>query len=297
MPIDGNPLRCACDDGWVSGFGVAMGDDASAVLDEVGAFLRSDPVQHNFVLTLLEARAAHPEAGRYAWVLDGGEVVGVCLQSPPEFQAVVTAIPSEGVETLVDHLADTWSDVPGVFGPVDTASRFAGRWAEAVNVPATPVEGLRLYVLGSLHPPVGVHGQARSASEDDVELVLSWLRGFERDTGGTVATVDTIRRRLRAGLIWIWEHRRPVAMATYTLAAAGVSRVGLVYTPPDHRRHGYAAACTAAVTVTALAAGAERCVLYTQLQNPKSNAIYRRLGYEPISEHLRYEFAGNASEP
>jgi hypothetical protein len=100
------------DDGRVSGFGVALGDDARAVLDEVGAFLRSDPVQHNLVLTLLEARAAHPEAGRYAWVLDGGEVVGVCLQSPPVFQAVVTAIPSEVVEPLVDQLADTWSDVP-----------------------------------------------------------------------------------------------------------------------------------------------------------------------------------------
>jgi predicted GNAT family acetyltransferase len=159
-----------------------------------------------------------------------------------------------------------------------------------------PSGGQRLYVLGSLHPPVGVPGQARPATEDDVELVLSWLQGFERDTGGTVATADTIRRRLRAGLIWIWEHRRPVAMATYTSAAAGVSRVGLVYTPPDHRRHGYAAACTAAVTVTALGAGAKRCVLYTQLQNPQSNAIYRRLGYQPVSEHLRHEFAGHASE-
>jgi predicted GNAT family acetyltransferase len=33
-------------------------------------------------------------------------------------------------------------------------------------------------------------------------------------------------------------------------------------------------------------------VLYTQLHNPQSNAIYRRLGYQPISEHLRYEFSG-----
>jgi predicted GNAT family acetyltransferase len=32
------------------------------------------------------------------------------------------------------------------------------------------------------------------------------------------------------------------------------------------------------------------------LQNPQSNAIYRRLGYQPVSEHLRYEFAGHASE-
>jgi hypothetical protein len=132
-------------------------------------------------------------------------------------------------------------------GPTSRCVR-SGRYCIAVRRPlgrgsersGDPSGGQRLYVLGSLHPPVGVPGQARPATEDDVELVLSWLQGFERDTGGTVATADTIRRRLRAGLIWIWEHRRPVAMATYTSAAAGVSRVGLVYTPPDHRRPAYA---------------------------------------------------------
>ena len=71
---------------------------------------------------------------------------------------------------------------------------------------------------------------------------------------------------------------------------ARVTRVGLVYTPPEHRRHGYAAACTAAVSQAALDAGAACCVLYTQLSNPQSNAIYRRLGYEPIQETVHYRF-------
>jgi hypothetical protein len=29
---------------------------------------------------------------------------------------------------------------------------------------------------------------------------------------------------------------------------------------------------------------------YTQLSNPTSNAIYRAIGYEPVSEILRYRF-------
>lgn len=37
-------------------------------------------------------------------------------------------------------------------------------------------------------------------------------------------------------------------------------------------------------------AGASQCVLYTQLSNPQSNAISRRLGYEPVVEQLRYRF-------
>jgi predicted GNAT family acetyltransferase len=79
-------------------------------------------------------------------------------------------------------------------------------------------------------------------------------------------------------------------MASHGQPAAGVSIIRLVYTPPEHRRKGYAAACTAAVSETALQAGAARCALYTQLANPQSNAIYRRIGYEPAAEYLRYEF-------
>jgi hypothetical protein len=118
-----------------------------------GSSCESDPVQHNLVLTLLDARAAHPGPGRYAWVLDRDEVVGVGFQSPLVLQAVVTAMPASVVEAFVDRLADAWPDIPGVFGPADTVSRFAGRWAEMLQVPVTPVEGQRLYALRALRRP------------------------------------------------------------------------------------------------------------------------------------------------
>ena len=34
-----------------------------------------------------------------------------------------------------------------------------------------------------------------------------------------------------------------------------------------------------------------RCVLFTDLANPTSNAIYRRIGYEVAAEILGYDFA------
>ena len=97
-------------------------------------------------------------------------------------------------------------------------------------------------------------------------------------------------RRIAGGLVWIWHDDGPVAMAAFTPAVAGVSRIGAVFTPDEHRRRGYAAACTAAVTQAALDAGADRCILYTQLGNPQSNAIYRRLGYRPVQELIHYAF-------
>lgn len=54
------------------------------------------------------------------------------------------------------------------------------------------------------------------------------------------------------------------------------------FTPPEHRRRGYGTAITAACTADALDRGAQQVVLFTDLSNPTSNAIYQRIGYRPI---------------
>ncbi len=61
-------------------------------------------------------------------------------------------------------------------------------------------------------------------------------------------------------------------------------RVGLVYTPPALRGRGYASACVAATSDRALASGRRFCTLYTDLANPTSNGVYRRIGYRRIGD-------------
>lgn len=80
-------------------------------------------------------------------------------------------------------------------------------------------------------------------------------------------------------------------MAGRNRAAAGVARVGPVYTPPEQRRQGYGAAVTAACTSDALDRGASDVVLFTDLANPTSNAIYQQIGYRPLCDHLVITFA------
>jgi predicted GNAT family acetyltransferase len=79
-------------------------------------------------------------------------------------------------------------------------------------------------------------------------------------------------------------------MAGVSRAVAGMMRVGPVYTPPGHRGLGYAGAVTAAVSRAALEGGAREVVLFTDLGNPTSNALYRRLGYQPVSDRSLLSF-------
>jgi predicted GNAT family acetyltransferase len=265
-------------------------DDASHVLHVAAEFLCSRPAEHNLLLTLLTERAAHPAPGRFWWVRHGRDVVAVMFQSPLDFHAAITPAAPDAVAALTEAAAEVAPDLPGVSGEAATAAVFAGSWAERLRTPAAPVEGQRLYELRTLRHPDGVPGRLRRAGTDDAERLIDWMRGFEVDTGGVATTPETLRRRIGAGLVWTWDHGEPVAMAALTTPLAGTTRVGLVYTPPEHRRHGYAAACTAAVSQVGLDTGAQRCILYTQLGNPQSNAIYRSLGYEPIQETVHYRF-------
>ena len=65
-------------------------------------------------------------------------------------------------------------------------------------------------------------------------------------------------------------------MAARSDPVFAVLRVGPVYTPPGHRNCGYASALVATVS-SAVRTKGQRCILYTDLGNPTSNAIYRAI--------------------
>jgi len=89
----------------------------------------------------------------------------------------------------------------------------------------------------------------------------------------------------------VWEDEgRPVAMAGFSSPVAGMARVGPVYTPVGSRRRGYGSAVTHAASMAARAAGATEVVLFTDLANPTSNAIYQALGYRPVADYATIWF-------
>jgi predicted GNAT family acetyltransferase len=61
----------------------------------------------------------------------------------------------------------------------------------------------------------------------------------------------------------------------------GVSRIGPVYTPKEHRGRGIASAAVAEVSKLLLASG-ERACLFTDQANPTSNKIYEAIGYSRV---------------
>jgi uncharacterized protein len=71
-----------------------------------------------------------------------------------------------------------------------------------------------------------------------------------------------------------------------TLPAQNAGIVGLVYTPEKYRRNGYATNHVQRLIEYILQKGFIYCGLFTDKANPISNHIYKKIGYEPITEYL-----------
>jgi uncharacterized protein len=270
-------------------FAAGGGTDAAAALEAVERFLLRHPVHNSLVLGLLQDRVARPEPGRYWWVRRDADVVAFAFQSPLHFRALVSPADPCVLDDLVARMAAEAPQMPGIMGDAATAAAFAGRWAERRATPVLPVEGQRIYRLNGVRQPPDVPGRLRRAGPEDREVVVGWMAGFLEETGMNLFRPEELFDRHVARGLWLWEADGPVSMAASSPPTAGMSRIGFVYTPPEHRRRGFAAACVAALS-TRIAGDGLDCILNTQLQNPTSNAIYRRIGYEPAAELLIYRF-------
>src|SRR5262249_35699621 len=108
------------------GVKVIHSDDPAWVLSNAREFLASQPVLHNLVLSLLEARVADSEPGRYWVATEEGKTAGIVFQSPLSFAATLTPMEPRVVAAMVDAIAEVRVALPGVNGDAATAASFAG---------------------------------------------------------------------------------------------------------------------------------------------------------------------------
>jgi predicted GNAT family acetyltransferase len=177
-----------------------------------------------------------------------------------------------------------------VNGDAATAARFAGQWTERTKSAAVPFLGLRLYELVESGERSAARGRLRQGVPSDRELVIDWVRRFQTEIGEQYSEPDAfVDQWLPAGHLWIWDDGEPVSMAVTRRQVEKVVRVAGVFTPNEKRNRGYAGACVYDLS-NQIRDNGHRAILYTDLGNPTSNSIYRRIGYRAVAEGLRYRF-------
>jgi ribosomal protein S18 acetylase RimI-like enzyme len=262
--------------------------------------LRTDPVRQTLPLSILgslrhrgqSAFGASPPV--FGWHSQpDGVVDGAALQTPP-YPLLLASLPAGSARELISLLAAERGLPAAVNIASAGESAFLADWAAVTGGNGAARTRSRLYQLGRLRPPhPSPPGPGRLARDADLDLLVSWHEAFRAEAeggGGSSDVRSLVTDRLSYGGLMLWEAGgEPVAMAGITRIECGVARVAPVYTAPAQRRRGYGGAVTTAITAAALADGATGVVLFTDLANPTSNALYQRLGYEPVEDRVLIE--------
>lgn len=269
--------------------------DARAFATRTQAFL-AERVQRNVLATVLADSLrgrfdAHPPL--FARVEDRGRLVAVVMRTPPW-----PLLASERAGCAAGLLLERWLAedplVPGVAAEGPAARAIAAAWIARTGGCARRSMREAMHLLEEVEdPPRPAAGRLRPAGPEDRELLVGWERAFVAEAGTGVAgeAGRVVAARLAAGRQYVWEDGEPVCTLALSAPIAGTVRIGLVYTPPRARRRGYAGSAVAAACRRCLDAGAQRCMLFTDLANPTSNRIYASVGFRRFADWEEHAFA------
>jgi GNAT superfamily N-acetyltransferase len=281
----------------------------SVFLAAAGEYLAKDSVLNTVVATMAhraaaaEARGAALPSGDWWLVVrsSSGEVSGVAMRSAPfpPRPLFLLPMPDDAAVALAQALHARGEAAVALNGALPATQVCAEELARLSGGTASVAIHSRLHQLQSVVRAPLPPGGLRPATYADLPRALAWFDAFfvdadeqaDRPTGTHASEVpppEEMLRRIEGGDLWFWEvEGEAVHLSALNPPSFGAARIGPVFTPPEHRGHGYAGATVAALAQMALDAGATPC-LFTDQANPVSNALYARLGFTPVVDMANY---------
>jgi predicted GNAT family acetyltransferase len=257
----------------------------------------AERVERNVLATVL----GHVRSGRFdvsrslfACCLDEREQVRAAAMRTLPWPLLACDFDATTAELLVERWLVEDPSVSGVNAQPQTARAVAAAWSRHTGGTSRCSMREAMHLLSEVTdvPRLAV-GHLRLATDEERELLTAWERAFvlEAGTGVMEEAGRSVEARLTIGAQHVWENGGPVCTLVLSAAIAGTVRIGPVYTPPEHRRRGYAGSAVAAACRHAFALGARQCMLFTDLANPTSNRIYASVGFRRCGEWEEYRFA------
>jgi predicted GNAT family acetyltransferase len=268
---------------------------AEQLLDKAGAWLEQEEAQNNLILGILLNIAKKPlserQVHRFFLAEENGKPAGVAAWTPP-YHLAMTNVPAEAHPLLAEKLFSECPDLPGVSGPEPTMKLITPILGRRFQKNISFQKALRIFQLQKTASPAMSRGIMKKAQEKDLEFLNAWYEEFTEE----VHMPEHVEKRpivegyIREQRLFFWEDKKPVAMAGYSGKTPHGVRVNMVYTPPPMRNRGYATSLVATLSRLLLDSGKQFCVLFTDLSNPVSNAIYQRIGYRVVCDWDMYGF-------
>lgn len=228
-----------------------------------------------------------------AGIIENKKVLGIIIHTPPfPIQIVILNNEIQLIDFISEKLSSYSNIQMGIAGDKDftikLAEKLYSNWYVAVH------EGV--YVCHKvINKFDGVKGHSRITKNEDIILLKKWYESFMIETG-LVTELKNLNRDEGNNIILNWidneagqlfiNKNKPVSFVKYSGVGKIFAHVAMVYTPHEYRGNGYAAKNVSLLT-ECLLKDYKYTTLYTNLENPTSNKIYKQIGYEQVGEFVK----------
>jgi len=232
-----------------------------------------------------------------AIVSDESSVRLTAIMTPPHnvtLYATDNKISAAAIDCMINGMAD--EPIPGVLAEKSLANAFAEAYTARHGKAYETTMDHGIYELTEVNPKVPQIGTIRLVEEKDMPFLPFWLEAFYPSAHGDSRmplpiSDENSRYRISKKNLYVLEvDGVPVSLAGLNREMQTVVGVGPVFTPLYFQGRGYASSCVAQLSQLALEKGFSKCVLYTDLANPTSNSIYKKIGYRQICDSLMLKF-------
>lgn len=260
-------------------------------LDGTGHFLEKRELENNLILGLCNGFTDKTQ------VQEGCVFINASLGNNVKAASIKTAAKAiiagetkntRYIKELADYYLENNIELKGVFGEnfyVNEFSNFYGR---------QPLIDMALIVhrLTTVNKLPLATGKFEMADRNDLDLITEWFMTFEDEKNPAVRrseeqVLKVTQHKIALGDVFKWTDKgNVVCVAAINRKTKNAGIIGLVYTPEEQRRNGYATSHVKKLSEYILQNGFKYCGLFTDKANPTSNHIYKKIGYKPVTEFI-----------
>lgn len=264
-------------------------------LDDTEELLEQRELENNLILGLcngFEDKSKEYERCTFISALEDDEIKAMSIKTMAK--AIVSGNTNNKLhlKALVAYYQENNIELSGVVGEAFYAQTFAEFNLKRIISTKTMIAH-QLTKVNDVPISTGVFEQATS---NDIELVTDWSLNFQEDAQllpkqSREQLLKSVTTRISLGNIFKWvDNNEVVSIAAIVRKTKNVGFIGFVYTPNNQRGKGYATSCVKKLSEHILNDGFKYCGLFTDKSNPTSNHIYKKIGYEIITEFSDIEF-------
>lgn len=242
--------------------------------------------------------------GVYQKVVDGDfffeitdeqdQILACGMKNPVNF--VLSPINQEQIDFLIPHLLKITKSLPGCLGLDDSAEYFCQKFSRVTGQEYLCCMEQMIYKLTNIENHFETQEEVRfDRAEDETELInLVW--DFCQEA---LSNQNILKERIEVSIktkmglnemLLLIKNQKIVALAFIARHSLNGACIGPVYTVKEHRGKGYGSVLVSKLSQEILNRNKTFACLYTDLKNPTSNSIYKKIGYKEVCPSRHFIF-------